>query len=142
MRSLTQPAPVAHTIAPAHRKRPWLLTALGFAALALPGAVMIVPFVWMIATSLKAPGTALTIPPELIPRAPTLESYRRVAATVPLLQMFKNSVVVTAASVTGQLVTSALAAYAFARMRWRGRDVLFLLYRRRSRSNATDQPRQ
>jgi len=89
---------------------------------------MTVPFVWMVATSLKAPGTALTMPPEFIPRPPTLDSYRRVAMAVPLLQMFRNSVIVTMITVAGQLITSALSAYAFARMRWRGRDAVFLFY--------------
>ena len=104
------------------------LVAFRFAVLVVAAATMVVPFLWMVATSLKAPGSVLTVPPELIPRPPTLESYRRVADVVPLARMFGNSVFVTAAVVAAQLATSALAAYAFARMRWRGRDALFTLY--------------
>lgn len=96
--------------------------------LVLLALVMIVPFLWMIATSLKAPGSVLTIPPEVIPRNPTLESYRRVTEVVPLGRMFLNSVIVTTACVASQLITGSLAAYSFARMRWRGRDAVFLLY--------------
>lgn len=126
MRSLSRP--INQTLSQARRPRPRPLLALRYLALALSGLTMIVPFLWMLTTSLKAPGAVLTIPPEILPRRITLESYARVAATVPLLRMLGNSLVVTVASVAGQLATSALSAYAFARMRWRGRDTLFLLY--------------
>jgi multiple sugar transport system permease protein len=104
------------------------ITAARYIVLAVTGATMVVPFLWMLATSLKEPGAVLTVPPQLIPRAPTLDNYQRVAEAVPLLRMMLNSLVVTIVSVAGQLVTSSLSAYAFARMRWRGRDALFLLY--------------
>lgn len=126
MRSLSQTLPVARPAA--RRRRAGPLTALRYLVLILSGALMIVPFLWMLTTSLKAPGAVMTIPPQILPRQVTLESYARVAETVPLLRMLGNSVLVTAACVAGQLATSALSAYAFARMRWRGRDALFLLY--------------
>ncbi len=91
-------------------------------------ASMIVPFLWMVSTSLKAPGSVLTVPPEIIPRSPTLDSYRRVAETIPIVRMVGNSLFVTVATVALQLATCAMSAYAFARMRWKGRDVLFLVY--------------
>lgn len=106
--------------------RPSLL--LRYLLLILFGALMIVPFLWMVTTSLKAPGAVLTVPPQILPRRPTLESYRRVLELVPLARMLGNSLIVTSAVVLAQLATCALAAYAFARMRWRGRDTLFLLY--------------
>jgi multiple sugar transport system permease protein len=112
----------------ARRRRVRLVTLARYIALILSGATMIIPFLWMLTTSLKAPGTALTIPPEILPRRITLESYARVAASVPLLRMLGNSLIVTLASVAGQLITSAMAAYAFARMHWRGRDAVFMLY--------------
>ncbi len=126
MRSMSQPMPLARPLV--RRRRANLLLALRYLALVLSGLTMILPFVWMLTTSLKAPGSVLTIPPQILPRQLTLESYARVAETVPLLRMLGNSTLVTVVSVAGQLVTSALAAYAFARMRWRGRDQIFLLY--------------
>lgn len=101
---------------------------LRYTVLILSGAVMVIPFLWMVTTSLKAPGSVLTIPPEIWPKQITLESYRRVIDTVPLLRMLGNSLLVTALIVAAQIVTSALSAYAFARMQWRGRDLVFLLY--------------
>lgn len=91
-------------------------------------AVMIVPFLWMISTSLKPPGSVLTLPPEIIPQAPTFDSYRRVMDALPIARMFANSLIVTVFIVILQLATCALSAYAFARMRWKGRDVVFFAY--------------
>lgn len=127
MRSLAHPLTRERAVA---KRRPWggLGAAGRYLVLCAGGLLMIVPFLWMISTSLKAPGAVLTSPPQILPRQPTLESYRRVAETVPIARMLMNSVIVTAVAVVGQLVTSALSAYAFARMRWRGRDALFLLY--------------
>jgi multiple sugar transport system permease protein len=101
---------------------------LRYVVLVAGGLLMIVPFWWMLVTSLKPPGSVLTVPPELFPRQPTFESYQRVFETVPIGRMFFNSLVVTIVSVGAQIITSAMAAYAFARMHWRGRDTLFLLY--------------
>jgi multiple sugar transport system permease protein len=126
MRSLSQPAPLARSAVHLRRLRPTLVAR--YIVLVVAGLSMVIPFVWMLSTSLRAPGTALTIPPQLWPQQPTLESYARVLETVPLLRMFGNSLLVTVISVVGQLATSALSAYAFARMQWRGRDTLFLLY--------------
>ena len=101
---------------------------LRYSVLVLSGAFMVIPFLWMVTTSLKAPGSVLTIPPEILPSRITLESYQRVIETVPLLRMLGNSMLVTTLAVMAQIITSTLSAYAFARMRWRGRDTLFLLY--------------
>lgn len=116
------------TVAVTPRRRPRAGLILRYMVLILSGAIMIIPFLWMVTTSLKAPGAVLTIPPEIIPHRITLESYRRVLATVPLLRMLGNSVLVTALAVAFQLVTCSLSAYAFARMQWRRRDTVFLLY--------------
>lgn len=96
--------------------------------LTLGGLVMAIPFWWMVVTSLKAPGSVLTVPPELFPTHPTLASYAQVFASVPIGQMFLNSLIVTLLGVGGQLITSSMTAYAFARMHWRGRNAVFLLY--------------
>ena len=127
MRSLSRPLPAVRTM-PQRRQHAMLLLALRYLVLCLGGLVMIVPFLWMLSTSLKAPGTALTSPPQIIPSQPTLESYRRVIEAVPLVGMLTNSLIVTCIAVLTQLVTSAFSAYAFARMHWRGRDAVFLLY--------------
>jgi multiple sugar transport system permease protein len=110
-----------------NRSRP-IVTALRYLLLTIGALTMIVPFLWMVSTGLKAPGSVLTIPPELFPKEPTLASFRKVMDVVPLGRMFINSLFVTVVVVTAQIVTGSLAAYAFARMRWRGRDAVFMIY--------------
>jgi multiple sugar transport system permease protein len=99
-----------------------------YAVLIVGAATMIIPFLWMLSTALKAPGAVLTRTPELIPKHPTLASFREVFDAVPLERMFINSVFVTTVMVTAQLITGSLAAYAFSRMRWTGRDAVFMIY--------------
>jgi multiple sugar transport system permease protein len=112
---------------PADRKR-IALSLLLYVVLILGAATMIAPFLWMLSTALKEPGSVLTTTPQLIPHHPTLASFQRAFKVVPLQRMFLNSVIVTAVCVAAQLATSSLAAYAFARMKWRGRDALFTIY--------------
>lgn len=98
-------------------------------ALLLGGAVvMVLPFVWMLSTSLKSNGEALSIPPRLIPETPIWQNYADVVNQLNYGRFFLNSLIVAALRVGGQLFTCSLAAYAFARLRFRGRNALFALY--------------
>ena len=106
----------------------WIGTLLRYLLLIAGALTMIVPFLWMLSTSLKQPDSVLTVTPQIIPSSVTLESYRKVLDLLQLDRMFLNSVFVTVVTVIAQLITSSFAAYAFARMRWRGRDPLFMLY--------------
>jgi multiple sugar transport system permease protein len=110
------------------RSRSYLRTGLIYLLLILGGVTMAIPFLWMLSTSLKAQQFVLVVPPEIIPKAPTLDSYRQLAELFPIWRLLGNSVVVAACVTLGQLLTAAMAAYAFARMTFRGRNVLFLLY--------------
>ncbi len=95
----------------------------------LAGAVvMILPFVWMISTSLKSNGEALTVPLRLLPDTLLWQNYIDVINQLNYGRFFLNSVIVAALRVGGQLITCSLAAYAFARLRFPGRSLLFPLY--------------
>lgn len=89
---------------------------------------MILPFYWMITTSLKEPLEALRFPPTWIPATLRLENYLEVFRQVPLLRYLLNTVFITLVSLTGVLVTGILAAYAFARFRFPGREILFMVF--------------
>lgn len=89
---------------------------------------MFFPFVWMVSTSLKPDGALLATPPQLIPDPISPENYVRVGDAVPLWRFVLNSLGVAIVSTTLQVLTSAMAAYAFSRLRFPGRDKLFLLY--------------
>lgn len=89
--------------------------------------VMILPFLWMISTSFKSPAEVFSIPIKWIPENFNFDNYVKAFTSFPFLKFFFNSVVVTAAIIVGQLVTSVMAAYAFARMEFKGKKLLFLL---------------
>lgn len=85
------------------------------------------PFVWMILTSLKSASGALAYPPTLVPTHWHFANYAKVFQTAPFGRFYFVSIVTAVASTAGQVVTSALAGYAFARLRFRGRNVLFVI---------------
>ncbi|NGP46425.1 carbohydrate ABC transporter permease [Bacillaceae bacterium SIJ1] len=90
--------------------------------------IMLVPFLWMVSTSLKTDGATMVFPPQFIPDPPTLENYQTVTEKFPMLRFLWNSVIVAVLTTLGQMTFSSMAAYAFARMHFKGRDQLFLLY--------------
>lgn len=96
--------------------------------LILSAAVMIIPFLWMLSTSLKTAQYTLSLPPQLIPQPATLDSYRKLFDLYPMGRMMFNSLFVAVATTLGQLITCSMAAYAFARMKFRGSNLLFLVY--------------
>jgi multiple sugar transport system permease protein len=96
--------------------------------LILGGLVMIVPFAWMVSTSLKSGAYVLSMPPQWIPSPATLDSYRRIFDLYPIGRMLFNSILVAGLTTLGQLITCSMAAYAFARMKFHGHNLVFLLY--------------
>jgi multiple sugar transport system permease protein len=96
-------------------------------ALALISASFVVPFAWMISTSLKTPASAMEFPPKLLPVPPNYQSYENVwhhpRFDFPLYA--RNTLVIAALAVGGTTISSALVAYGFSKVRFRGRGVLF-----------------
>ncbi|MEU7050774.1 carbohydrate ABC transporter permease [Streptomyces eurythermus] len=87
------------------------------------------PFLWQLATSLKGPTEDIySSPPRLLPAYPTLHNYARVADTIPVWDYALNSLKVAVANVVTNCVGSALAGYALARLRYRGRRVTTLVF--------------
>ena len=101
---------------------------VSYAILVFFALTMLVPFLWMLSTSLKADQYVLTVPPQLIPRPLTFDSYRQMFDLFPMGRMFFNSLLVAVITTLGQILTGSMAAYAFARMEFKGRDLIFLLY--------------
>jgi multiple sugar transport system permease protein len=102
---------------------------MGLHLLLITGSVvMLVPFAWMLSTSLKEPGDVFIYPPQWIPQPVRWENYQETVTVMPFGRFYLNSAI-QAISVTAlQLLTASLAAFAFARLRFRGRDLLFMLY--------------
>lgn len=88
--------------------------------------IMVFPFVWTLITSVS-PGASLTTTPQL-PAHPSFSPYAELFQRVPFGQVIVNSIIIAVAGTVLQLVTSALAAYVFARMPFRGRGAVFVVY--------------
>lgn len=96
-------------------------------ALIAGAAFLMLPLVWMFSTSLKDLGSVLQVPPEWIPEVFHWENYVQVFQTTPFARYAINTLIITFLNVIGKVLSCSLVAYAFARLRWRGRNVLFLI---------------
>ncbi|MFH1367636.1 MAG: carbohydrate ABC transporter permease [Elusimicrobiota bacterium] len=96
--------------------------------LAAVGVFMIAPFLWMLSTSLKDSSSVFTYPPEWIPKPVEFVNYIKAWNAAPFGRFFFNSIFVAVCVTFGQVFTSSLAAYAFARVEFPGRDKIFLCY--------------
>jgi multiple sugar transport system permease protein len=112
--------------APVGRKNP-VARLLAYIPLIVMAILMFVPFIWSVATSFKTSPEAALFPPTLLPQHPTFSAYQTVLTGAPFARWFMNSATVSAAVVLCRAAFVTMAGYAFARMRFPGRDFLFLL---------------
>ncbi len=94
--------------------------------LAIAAAAILLPFVWMVLTSFKPESDVFAYPPRLWPNIWTLENYTDIWQQIPMLRFFINSVVFAGSVTIISLFLDSLAAYAFSRLKFPGRDILFL----------------
>lgn len=90
-------------------------------------AIMFFPFLWTIITSIT-PGASLTVAPAIIPKNPSLGAYEQLFTERPFALVIVNSFVLAAITTSVQLFTSSTAGYAFSRLPFRGRGVVFAVY--------------
>lgn len=110
----------------------WRTVAVGGRLLALivlivAAVAFVFPLVWMFSTSLKAESEVFAVPPIWIPAKILWSNYPDSLTYFPFVQYLINTLIVTVPSVIGTLISSALTAYGFARVRWKGRDAVFTL---------------
>lgn len=108
-------------------KRKTWQTVIWFVALLLLTAVVLYPLVWLLFSTFK-PNSEFGQNPGLLPNAPTIDNYIKVAdgiAGVPMWRFFLNSLILAVAAVVGTVLSSALAAYAFARVQFKGLGIFF-----------------
>lgn len=95
--------------------------------LLVAGAIaFLFPFVWMVLTSLKPLAETTRIPPTWLPSKWHWENYRDAVTVIPFWTYARNTLIVCVLSVMGTLISSTLVAYGFARISWRGRDIVFI----------------
>jgi multiple sugar transport system permease protein len=110
-----------------------ILRKMGAYTLLTLGAVtMVAPFLWMVSTSLKEPGAVFSFQQnwlkEWVPTSFVWQNYAKAAKVVPFFMFYLNSIFVTFCVTLGQVATSAMAGYAFARLKFPGRDKIFFGY--------------
>ena len=105
-----------------------VLKVLLYVFLIVMAAIMLLPFLWMLSASLKQDRDVFTFPIKWIPENPEWANYSRIWTQIPLLTYILNTVKLTIIVTLLQLFTSSFAAYAFAKLRFKGRNALFLGY--------------
>jgi len=100
----------------------------GYAILTAGALSMLAPFFWMIATSFMHQKQIFTYPPQLIPHPLILDNYLNVSKSIPVVQYFINSAVVAITTTIGQIIIASMAGYAFARINFKYRELLFFVF--------------
>ena len=97
------------------------------AVLVAGGAITLFPLFWMLSASFMSSGEATSLPPHLVPHSPTLAQYRELFLRLNLGRAFFSSAVIAGLVTIGSVLTSSMAGYAFAKLRFGGRQRLFAL---------------
>lgn len=110
------------------KRRAELVLSAGSFLVVLVGAILLVlPFLWMLSTSLKAEIKVFASPPQWIPRPAQWDNFVKSLSVLPFGVYYRNTVIITAATILGDVLTAALVAFGFARFRFPGRSALFIL---------------
>jgi multiple sugar transport system permease protein len=116
--------PAQHAATRRRWRRRLLATVRHGAAIAIT-VIFLIPLFWMLSGSLKSNADIFHFPPSLWPAHPEWSNYSKALRYIPFWHYLANSLIVSAATVAGTLFSAILAAYAFAVLRWRGREAMF-----------------
>ncbi|GGD83171.1 carbohydrate ABC transporter permease [Paenibacillus nasutitermitis] len=100
---------------------------LVYGLLIIGSLIFILPLVWLLSTSLKGDMVLFDIPPKWIPDPFHWDNYKKAVQTFPFFRYTLNTVFITLMAMIGSLMSSSFIAYAFARLRWPGRDAWFII---------------
>lgn len=93
--------------------------------LGVGGLAMILPFFWLVSSSLKRPETIYAFPPQWIPKPAYWKNYVEVFRIAPVMRYAQNTLIISLTATVGQVITASLAGYCYARLRFPGRDIMF-----------------
>lgn len=102
--------------------------AIVYVVLSVLTVLMIIPFFWMVLASFKNSNEVFSIPMKILPTVWHFENYQSIWEKIPLLTFFKNTTKLTVITTVIQVFTSCFAAYGFAKVKFKGRDLLFVVY--------------
>jgi multiple sugar transport system permease protein len=109
------------------RKKIKLFDVVGYVVLALAALLVFIPLVWLLVSSFKSDADIIKWPPAFLPEKWVFSQYQYVSQVIPVLSMLKNTVIFAGCVTAVSLVVDSLAAYAFSRMEFKGRKLLFSL---------------
>lgn len=118
----------AHSPSRGRRLRRLAADTLIYLLLLLGLLSVILPFIYMVSSSLETPVQIGSLTPQFIPNPLSWTNYQQVWQDLPIVRYFVNSAIVSVTITVAQLITASMAAYAFARLKFRGRSTLFALY--------------
>lgn len=98
-----------------------------YLALIVGSIIMLFPFVWMVLTSFKTQAESVSIPATIFPSSLRLDGYKKVLENLPLLKLYWNTILMVFFRVVFAVVFSSMAGYAFAKLKFRGKNILFTL---------------
>lgn len=111
-----------------YSNKKYLENSVSFVLLAIGSIIMLIPIFWMLSTAFKESGQIWSVPPVWIPIPVVLDNFRDVFEILPVDKLFSNSVMVSVITTIIQLMTSCMGAYAFARLKFRGKNLIFLFF--------------
>ena len=101
---------------------------IAYALLIIGALSMLMPFAWMFLTSVMTTGQIFSYPPEIIPNPLHIQNYPEIAKAIPVVTYFFNSTIIAVITTIGQLIIASMAGYAFARINFKHREPLFLVF--------------
>ena len=110
------------------RRTKHITDTLSYVVLTAVALVMVFPFAWMVLSSLKTVREIYAYPPRILPETFQWSNYLDAWRALPFDRFFLNSVLIAVATTVGTIVTCSMAGYSFARLRYPGRDAIFLVY--------------
>ena len=105
-----------------------ILTVIKYVILIAGALFTLLPFIWMLASSLKTPAEIVKIPPQILPEVPQFSNYIKAWNAAPFARYLLNTIIVTVFTTAGVLVTTVLSAFAFSRLKFPGKNVVFSLF--------------
>jgi len=119
---------IAPPTAPGPRPGQPVRAVVAYALLTVVALAILVPFAWMVSSSLKLSNEVFTVPIQWVPREFQWHNYVDIWTRIPLAQYLRNSLFLSVTITVLQVLTGSFAAYGFSKVRFRGRDALFLAY--------------
>jgi ABC-type sugar transport system, permease component len=106
-------------------RRKWTEQTLVYLVLVAGSAFSLLPLVWLLRSALMDMGQIFEMPPVWIPNPIRFSNFSEALTTLPFGRYFVNTIIIVALTIAGVVITCSVSAYSFARMKWRGRDLMF-----------------